>query len=59
MKRSANVTSIDAVEMVGTVVELGKGRYADFIGRIFNDPRVNTVVGEGRSYLRYAIMSHH
>lgn len=43
---------IDAVEMVGTVVELGKGKYAEYIGRIFHDPRVNTVIGEGRSYLR-------
>jgi spermidine synthase len=43
---------VDAVEMVGTVVELGKERYTNFIGRIFNDPRVNTVIGEGRSYLR-------
>jgi spermidine synthase len=43
---------VDAVEMVGTVVKLGKGKYADYIGNIFNDPRVHVVVGEGRSYLR-------
>ncbi|MEJ2238451.1 MAG: hypothetical protein P8X82_09160 [Gemmatimonadales bacterium] len=43
---------VDAVEMVGTVVELGKGRYAGYTGNIFNHPNVNELVGEGRSYLR-------
>ncbi len=43
---------IDAVEMVGEVVKLGKLRYSKFNGNIFNNPRVNCFVGEGRSYLR-------
>jgi len=47
-----NPDSVDTIEMVGTVVELGKTDYADFIGNIFNDPRVTTHVGEGRSFLR-------
>ncbi|SLN27046.1 hypothetical protein [Oceanibacterium hippocampi] len=44
--------SVDAVEMVGTVTELAKGPYADYIGNLFNDSRVRTVRGEGRSFLR-------
>lgn len=47
-----NPSAIDTVEMVGTVVELGKNDYADFIGNIFHDPRVTVHVGEGRSFLR-------
>ncbi|MFC1809121.1 hypothetical protein ACFL3D_03260 [Candidatus Omnitrophota bacterium] len=43
---------VDAVEMVGTVVELGQEKYADYNGNIFNDSRVNVLVGEGRSFLR-------
>jgi len=42
---------VDAVEMVGTVVELGTGRYSKAIGDIFHDPRVRVHVGEGRSFL--------
>ena len=43
---------VDAIELVGTVVALGKTRYADYIGNIMNDPRANVQRGEGRSYLR-------
>lgn len=43
---------VDAVEMVGAVVELGLGRYAEYNGQIFNDPRVRARVDEGRSFLR-------
>jgi spermidine synthase len=43
---------VDGIELVKTVVDLGKYEYADFNGNIFNDPRVNNRVGEGRSYLR-------
>ena len=43
---------IDAIEMVGAVVELGKNDYADFNGGIFNDPRVNSMRGEGRGFIR-------
>jgi spermidine synthase len=45
-------SDIDAVEMVGTVVQLATGRYADYIGRIFEQPAVHVHVGEGRSFLR-------
>ncbi len=44
--------SVDAVELVGKVVELGKNEYADYIGNIFNHPKVNVQKGEGRSFLR-------
>lgn len=43
---------VDAVEMVGFVVKAGKELYQDYNGGIFNDPRVTTHVGEGRSFLR-------
>ncbi|GJL81679.1 MAG: hypothetical protein DHS20C01_13130 [marine bacterium B5-7] len=43
---------VDAVELVGSVVELAKTRYAEWTGNIYNDPRVNAVRGEGRSFLR-------
>jgi len=43
---------VDAIEMVGTVVELGTGPYSKAIGDIFHDPRVQVHVGEGRSFLR-------
>ena len=43
---------VDAIELVGTVVALGKTRYADYTGNIMNDPRANVQRGEGRSYLR-------
>jgi hypothetical protein len=43
---------IDAVEMAGTVINLARHTYSDYIGRIFEDPRVTLIEGEGRSYLR-------
>jgi len=43
---------VDAVELVSTVIELGKTRYAKATGNIFNNPHVSEHVGEGRSFLR-------
>lgn len=43
---------VDAVEMVGHVVDLGKTTYAEYNGGIFNHPKVNAFRGEGRSFLR-------
>lgn len=43
---------VDAVEMVGSVVELGTGKYREYNGGIFTDPRVHVMQGEGRSFLR-------
>ena len=43
---------IDAVELVGHVVHLGKEAYADYNGNYYNHPNVNYRVGEGRSFLR-------
>lgn len=51
-----NPGSVDAVELVGAVIDLVTGKhgeaYSEFIGHIFKDPRVNPIVGEGRSFLR-------
>ncbi len=42
-------SSVDAVEMVGTVIRLGKEKYAI---EPYTNPKVNAVGGEGRSFLR-------
>ncbi len=42
-------SEVDAVEMVGSVIELGKEKYAK---EPYNNPKVNAVRGEGRSFLR-------
>lgn len=47
-----NPVHVDGVELVGTVVRLGKTTYAERIGHVFNHPRVTNRVGEGRSFLR-------
>jgi spermidine synthase len=49
---------VDAVELVSTVVELGKGRYASYIGNIFDNPQVHAEAGEGRSFLRHSHTSY-
>lgn len=43
---------VDAIELVGKVVELGKTTYNDYIGGIMNHPNVDARKGEGRSFLR-------
>jgi hypothetical protein len=43
---------VDAIELVGAVVELGKHQYANYSGNIFTRPEVNAQAGEGRSFLR-------
>ena len=43
---------VDSVELVGTVLALGKGPYADYTGNVYNHPNVTTHVEEGRSFLR-------
>jgi hypothetical protein len=45
---------VDAIELVPTVVELGKGRYSSYIGDIFKNPAVHVEAGEGRSFLRHS-----
>jgi spermidine synthase len=43
---------VDAVELVGYVIEIGKTKYAHYNGNIYNNPKVNAFKGEGRSFLR-------
>jgi spermidine synthase len=43
---------VDGIELVAAVVELGKTKYAQYIGNLFHHPKVNVQVGEGRSFLR-------
>jgi spermidine synthase len=49
---SFGTESIDAVEMDPLIVKLVQGRYRNFIGEVFNQPGVNMVNDEGRSFLR-------
>ncbi len=44
--------SVEGIELVGKVVDLGKNEYADYTGNVFNLPNVNVNKGEGRSFLR-------
>jgi hypothetical protein len=43
-------TRITAVEINPVIADLVVGRYADYIGRIFDDPRVTLHVQEGRNF---------
>jgi hypothetical protein len=45
--------SVDAVELVPTVMRLAAGRYSAYIGNIFRDPAVHRYVGDGRSFLQH------
>jgi hypothetical protein len=47
-------THIDSIELVPTVVELGKGPYSHYIGDIFHNPAVHVQAGEGRSFVRHS-----
>jgi spermidine synthase len=51
-------SGVDAVEMVGSVVELMTGRYAGYSGGLFVDPRVRVHAMEGRSFLRATTSSY-
>ena len=42
---------IDAVELNPVTVDLLRNRFADYSGRIAEDPRVNYVQGDGRTFL--------
>ena len=43
---------VDAVEMVGTVIDLGTNDYSSYIGGLFQHPLVSVHKGEGRNFLR-------
>lgn len=45
-------TSVDAVEMVGSIIEAERNNFKDFGGGLYAHPKVKAVAGEGRSYLR-------
>jgi spermidine synthase len=45
-------TSIDAVEMVGSIIEAERYTFKDYGGGLYAHPKVKAVAGEGRSYLR-------
>ncbi|MDH3280522.1 MAG: hypothetical protein OEQ18_05285, partial [Gammaproteobacteria bacterium] len=43
---------VDAIELVGAMVDAAKTRYAEYSGNVFNHPQVDYRVGEGRTFLR-------
>ncbi len=43
---------IDAVELVGAIINSERNEFKDFGGGIYNHPDVNAIIGEGRSFLR-------
>ena len=45
---------VDAVELVGEVIALGRNEYRAYNGEVLNHFQVNTVRGEGRAFLRAA-----
>jgi len=47
-----NANHVDAIELVGKVVDLGKTTYNEYLGGIMNHPKVDARKGEGRSHLR-------
>jgi len=52
MALQAKARSITAVELDPITVDLITNKYADFVGRLYQNPHVNVIVDEGRSYLR-------
>ena len=54
MALQSDARSITAVELDPITVDLVSNKYADFVGGLYQDPRVNVVVDEGRSFLRRA-----
>lgn len=44
--------NIDAIEMVGAMVDAAKDRYRTFSGDIFNHPQIRYMKGEARTFLR-------
>ncbi|NWG75026.1 MAG: hypothetical protein HXY24_10530, partial [Rubrivivax sp.] len=51
MARFYNAASITAIELNSDVVNLLKGPYADFTGRLADDPSTKIITAEGRSFL--------
>ena len=50
---SYGASSVDAVEMDPSIVELvNQPKYANFMGRLYQNPRVRLINDEGRSFLR-------
>lgn len=45
---------VDAVELVGEVIALGRNEYREYNGGVLNHYQVNVVRGEGRAFLRAA-----
>lgn len=43
---------IDAVELVGAILNAERNQFKDYGGGIYNHPTVTPIIGEGRSYLR-------
>ncbi|HZM00220.1 MAG TPA: hypothetical protein VFD43_08215, partial [Planctomycetota bacterium] len=51
---AAGASRVTAVEINPLIVDAVRGRFAEFCGGLYDDPRVEVVVGEGRDYLEGA-----
>jgi hypothetical protein len=51
---AAGASHVTAVEINPLIVDAVRGRFAEFCGGLYDDPRVEVVVGEGRDYLERA-----
>jgi len=48
----AGASNVTGVEINPSIVNMVRGRYADFIGNLFTHPQVQLVEGEGRHFVR-------
>jgi len=51
---AAGASHVTAVEINPLIVDAVRGRFAEFCGGLYDDPRVEVIVGEGRDYLERA-----
>jgi len=43
---------VDAVELVGGMIDAVRGPYGEYSGGVYSHPKVSAIVGEGRTFLR-------
>lgn len=51
---AAGASHVTAVEINPLIVDAVRGRFAEFCGGLYDDPRVEVIVAEGRDYLERA-----
>ncbi len=51
---AANAGRVTAVDINAAMIRMVTTEYGDYLGRLFDDPRVELVHGEGRAYIRHS-----